>query len=229
MMSISDHSKWASGKSLVILGGGGHARDIASMVVQGGREACTNSSLSLLGYVSPDRGDESAWARLGVVWLGDDSALKGLAKDTGFVVGIGDGSLRSRLSLLAQRAGLRPIAIVAPTAEVGADVLLEPGAVVFPGAIVTTNVRVGQHTHINVAASVSHDCVLGAFVTVNPGARLCGWVSVGESSMVGAGAVVNPRVRLGVGVRVGAGAAVINDVKDQSTVVGVPARPMLDN
>jgi acetyltransferase-like isoleucine patch superfamily enzyme len=55
---------------------------------------------------------------------------------------------------------------------------------------------------------------------------LAGDVRVGDRSWIGIGASVRQGVRIGDGVIVGAGAAVVSDVPDGLTVVGVPARPM---
>jgi len=61
-------------------------------------------------------------------------------------------------------------------------------------------------------------------VHISPGARLAGGVCVGDLSWIGIGASVRQLVTIGARVVVGAGAAVVSDVPDDFTVVGVPAR-----
>jgi len=55
-----------------------------------------------------------------------------------------------------------------------------------------------------------------------------GEVVVGEGAMIGAGAVVLPGVEIGHDAQVGANAVVTEDVPPESTVAGIPARPVDD-
>jgi acetyltransferase EpsM len=77
---------------------------------------------------------------------------------------------------------------------------------------------------LNTSCSVDHDCVVEDFAHLAPGVRLAGNVHVGEGALLGVGSCVIPGVRIGRWATVGAGAAVIEDVPDYATVVGVPAR-----
>ena len=61
---------------------------------------------------------------------------------------------------------------------------------------------------------------------ISPGATLCGGVSVGDLTLVGAGSTICPNVRIGRNVIVGAGATLLNDVADEQTVAGTPAREL---
>ena len=72
-----------------------------------------------------------------------------------------------------------------------------------------------------------YDCVLADGVHVSPGANLAGAVSVGVCSWVGIGASVKQCLLIGSNVVVGAGAAVVSDVADNLTVVGVPAKALV--
>jgi acetyltransferase-like isoleucine patch superfamily enzyme len=51
-------------------------------------------------------------------------------------------------------------------------------------------------------------------------------VRVGQQTLVGAGAVIVPGVSLGARCVLGAGAVAIDDVPDDGTFVGTPARPI---
>lgn len=99
------------------------------------------------------------------------------------------------------------------------------GVIVAPNSIVTTDVEVGDHTIINIGATVSHNCKLGEFVTISPGAHIAGGVELGDGVFVGIGATVSNDIKVASGVVIGAGAVVVHDIMDQNAVVvGVPAR-----
>ena len=101
----------------------------------------------------------------------------------------------------------------------------QDGVVIFHGAEVGYDTRIGAHTHVGMNATVAHGCILGRFVQVCPGAQLAGDVWVGDGAFIGIGAVVmHGGIRIGAGATVGAGAVVTRHVRDGETVIGNPAR-----
>ena len=92
------------------------------------------------------------------------------------------------------------VTFVHDDALIGPRVVLGVGAVVCPRVVISVDVRVGAHTHINTGALVHHDAVIGDFATVSPGAILLGGSDVGENAYIGAGAVVLPRRAVGPAV-----------------------------
>ena len=181
---------------LVIVGAGGH-----------GREA-----LAIARAVNRDR---DRWHVIGLV---DDGAPDNL-------VPVDDANLLGTTDFLIDHGDAAPaIALVDPSAWLGDDVDLAEGVIVHPGAICTTNVRVGLHSHVNCGVIVSHDCRIGDFVSLSPGVKLNGAVTVGDGAFLGTGAIVLPGRSIGQDAVVGAGAVVIDDVAPGATVVGVPAR-----
>jgi serine acetyltransferase len=101
---------------------------------------------------------------------------------------------------------------------------LGAGTVVFAGAVVQPESRIGSHAIINTSATVDHNCILEDYVQVAPGANLCGNVCVGTGTFVGANAVVLENLKIGRWSIIGAGAVVIRDLPHQVVAVGCPAR-----
>ncbi len=203
--------------SIVVIGAGGHGRELADIVKA---IEATTADLSLLGVVDDGDPDRALLARSGIRFLGSSDAVAD--RDVAIAIGIGDPATRERIDSRAPERAVPPL--IHPSAQLGSACRLEPGVVLAQNALLTTNVRLGRHTHINVAASVSHDCRLGDYVTVSPGARLAGAVEVGDRAFIGIGATILPGVKIGADVMIGAGAVVCEDVSDGRTVRGVPAR-----
>ena len=98
------------------------------------------------------------------------------------------------------------------------------GSILFPGCILTSQINIGRHVHINVGSSISHDVRIGDFCTLSPGVRLAGKVCLGERVFLGMGALVAENIRICADVVIGAGAVVLCDIIESGTYVGVPAK-----
>lgn len=203
---------------LVIVGAGGHGREALAVAREVNRLTDRWHEIAFAddGCVDPD-----LLERVDAELIGDVETLCRLGEE--HVLAVGDPATRRRLD--ATIAGDAPATtLISLSAWVGNDVVVDDGAMIFPGAICTTNVRIGRHSHVNCGAVVSHDCRIGDYVSLSPGTRLNGNVVVGDGAFIGTGAIVLPGRRVGQGAVVGAGAVVTDDVEPSTTVVGVPAR-----
>jgi sugar O-acyltransferase (sialic acid O-acetyltransferase NeuD family) len=206
---------------LVILGAGGHGKEVASYVYD---LNLRSGSIDLVGFVDDSKKPQE-FAGSRVLWSFEDIATQGLdLKGFRFITAVGDNKVRQRLAGVGEKAGLEMWTLVHNEAYVGDRASLGGGTCIAPGSIITTDVDIGRHCIVNVNASVSHDCNIGDFCNINPGAIVCGDVEIGTGAYVGAGAVIRDKVKVGAWSVIGAGAAVVTDVPEGVTVMGVPAR-----
>lgn len=208
-------------RRIVIIGAGGHARDVLDVF-----EACNARApeFDVLGFVV-----EPAWFTPGAIVNGRPvlGPLEWLADhpDVELVCAVGDPALRRRLSLRAMALGARRFAsVVHPAAAVARRVTVSEGCVVGAGVVMTSLVRLAPHSQVNIGCTLAHDVAVGEWATVAPGVRLSGNVTVEEGANVGTGATVIEKLTVGRWSVVGAGATVVRDVPANSTAVGVPAR-----
>jgi sugar O-acyltransferase (sialic acid O-acetyltransferase NeuD family) len=147
----------------------------------------------------------------------------------GFCIAIGNphGRVRLRLHETLTECGLKPVTLAHSQSWIAKNATVGEGSQIMARAIIGVEARVGRQCIINTNASVDHEDVLEDGVEVSPGATLCGLVHVGINGWICAGATVLPRVRIGADARVGAGAVVTGDVPEGTTVVGIPARPLV--
>jgi sugar O-acyltransferase (sialic acid O-acetyltransferase NeuD family) len=201
---------------LLIIGAGGHGKVVADTAL-------------LLGWRNVAFLDDQAAAKgspLGLPIVGtlDDLAKQGRAFSRA-IVAIGDAKLRLDLTDRCRRTGLEVVSILHPMAFVSKFASIGPGCVAFAQSAINVDATLGAACIVNTGATVDHDCVIGDGVHICPGAHLAGNVRVGDRSWIGIAATIRQGIAIGRDATVGAGAVVIADVVDESTVVGVPARP----
>jgi sugar O-acyltransferase (sialic acid O-acetyltransferase NeuD family) len=136
------------------------------------------------------------------------------------------GSPHARRGVVARLAtkGLAFPAFVDDRAHVGDNVALPEGAIVCCGSVLTVDIGLGKHVHINTQCTIGHDVVIGDFCTLSPKCNLTGGVRVGDSAFFGTAATVIPGKSIGDGARVGAGSVVVRNVSAEDAVFGNPAR-----
>lgn len=195
-----------------VFGAGGHAKVVVGSLLHLG---------AVVEGLFDDRPDMWGKDVLGAKVLGPIKEATQMSEEVG-VIAIGDNLTRTRIVRLLK--GWKWMTIVHPKAWVHSSVQLGPGTVVFAGAIIQPDVRVGAHCIINTGATVDHDCVLDDYVHIAPGVNLGGNVFLGKGALVGIGGVVIPGRCIGEWSTVGAGSVVINDVPRRSVLAGVPAK-----
>lgn len=203
-------------RRLAIVGAGGHGKVVADTA-----ECCGWDVVEFFEDGWSGRETNGCW-RI----AGDTSTLLSRTSDyEGVVVAIGNNTVRYAKLMELAKAGAQLVSLIHPNATISRHATIGVGSVVFAGVVVNAGAQIGLGAILNTGCSIDHDCALGDAVHVSPGARLAGTVQVGSMSWIGIGACVRQSIQIGAHVTVGAGAAVVSDVGDAQTVVGVPARP----
>lgn len=150
-----------------------------------------------------------------------------LSKDQRYVMGVGGPLTRYELATIVNARGGVAQTIVSKSAVIGPfETVLGRGTIVLFNAIVECSVHIGDGALINNAAIISHDVSVGQYCEVSPGAKVLGRAIIGDFAEIGSNAVILPRITIGSHCRVGAGAVVTKDVPDNTTVAGIPAKPL---
>ena len=90
------------------------------------------------------------------------------------------------------------------------------------GSILTNQIRIGNHVHINLDCTIGHDAILQDFTTLAPGVHVSGNVAFGHGCYVGTGANILEKLHIGEWSIIGAGSTITKDVPANTTVVGLP-------
>jgi sugar O-acyltransferase (sialic acid O-acetyltransferase NeuD family) len=149
--------------------------------------------------------------------------------ECGVVVCAGAG--RARRAIVARLAGLgigadRYITVRHPSADVPPGCTVGHGSILLSHVALTCDVRVGSHVVAMPGVTLTHDDVVADFATLCAGVSLGGHVTVGEAAYLGMNASVREHTTVGRETTLGMGAALLTDLPDHETWVGVPARPV---
>ena len=206
---------------LVVYGAGGFAREVCWLA-----ESCPDAG-AVVAFVDDDPSQHGAIIN-GIPVFGLAEARTRFPSAR-MAVGIGSPRHRETAVARAASAGFDFETLVHPRVERSRWIELAEGVLICAGNILTTNIRVGRHVHINLSCTVGHDVVIGDYATLAPGVNVSGRVRIGARAYIGTNvSIINgesdaPLV-IGDDAVVGAAACVTRDVAPATTVVGVPAR-----
>jgi len=164
--------------SLLILGAGGHGRSIYEL-------ATLTGLFSRIAYLDDSWNSDAAEHGRVIGCISQLEQYTSLYSQV--VIGIGNNQVREQLHAKVENCGLVLATLIHPKAIVSASVQPGPGSVIFAGAVIGVDVRIGNGVIINCNATVDHDGVLEDFSHLGVGVHLAGNSHIGRRAFVQAG------------------------------------------
>lgn len=141
-------------------------------------------------------------------------------------IGIGSNAHRTSYFKRLLAVGITPANCIADGVFVAHDATLGRGCVVCPGAVIGSRAHLGDNTIVNTLSSVDHDCRVGTNSQITAGVILGGGTVIGQDCFFGIASATIPGVKIGDRTQVMAGSLVSKDVPSDVLVGGSPARIM---
>jgi sugar O-acyltransferase, sialic acid O-acetyltransferase neuD family len=205
-------------KKIVIIGASGFAKEVAWLIEE---INSYKSEWEILGFVDDNYKNFPEYVN-GYRVLGDIDYIKQLSNDVFCVIGIGNGKIREKI---AKKIGDRKFAIlVHPNTKISSTNLIEEGAIICSGTILTVNIHIKKHCIINLDCTIGHGVILGEYITVLPSTNISGDVKIEKYTTLGTGTKVIQGITVGKNAMIGAGTVVIRDIENNCTVVGNPGK-----
>ena len=112
-----------------------------------------------------------------------------------------------------------------PSAQIlGDDVIIGKGSIVCAGCIITTNVKIGDHAHLNLHTTIGHDCEIGEYFTTAPGVKVSGNCKIYDCVYVGTNASIRQKITIHSLTTIGMNAAVVKHIEEPGVYAGIPAK-----
>ena len=147
-----------------------------------------------------------------------------IAKKIQCIIAISDPQTRKKIATKLEKQNISFATIIHPSVIHSKSVSIGKGTIIQAGSILTIDIKIGNHVHINIDSTVGHDSVLGNFVTVNPGVHINGNTIIEEGTYVGTGATMKHGIKIGKNSIVGAGTVLLDNIPPLSMYAGVPGK-----
>jgi sugar O-acyltransferase (sialic acid O-acetyltransferase NeuD family) len=204
---------------VVILGAGGFARETYWVFLEDNAE---KKKWNVVGFVD-DNPKLHGTALCDIPVLGGfDWLEQNAGKNFRAICGVGSPRSRKAIAVRASTLGFDFCTVVHPNVRMSRWVELGAGVIVAAGGILTTQIKIGPHTIVNMDSTIGHDTIVGAYCNVNPGCHISGCVKLGDGVEFGTGAVIIQGKSVGDWSIIGAGAVVAKDIPSHVTAFGVP-------
>ena len=172
-------------EDIIIIGSGGLGREIASLFLH----KDLKEKYKFLGFVDDykDKGSIVNGQKVlgGIEWL--------IKEKPSAQIIIGFSHLQRRLQLINR---LQDQSFLFPTIIHPDAILIDPthikigdGSIIFPYAILTTNITIGKNVIVHIGAKIHHDTVIHDNCILMPNVAITGGATIGNNVFLGTGTI----------------------------------------
>jgi sugar O-acyltransferase (sialic acid O-acetyltransferase NeuD family) len=141
------------------------------------------------------------------------------------IVGVGDPKLRRKI-VNDFPSDTSYVTLIHPTVVMSEWVEIGEGSIITAGCILTCDIKIGKHAHLNLHTTIGHDCVIGDYLTTTPACNISGICTFGDCVYFGTNASVRQGISICDDVTVGMGGVVVKDIKEPGVYVGNPVKKL---
>ena len=208
-------------KKIVILCAGDFGRELTWLIEDINAH---NPTYEIIGFLDDDE-NKIGKDFNGYKCIGKISMLSDFAKGQNVCAAIATQSGQFRKKFVAENPDFHNWeTLIHPSANISSKTTIGEGCVVCANCSISLDSKIGSHCIFNIGTTIGHDCDIQSYVSFMSGTVISGHVSIKEGSYFGSNSTVIPGRKVGEYSTVGAGSVVIRNVKDNVTVMGVPAK-----
>lgn len=190
-----------------IIGSGGFGREIKALILN------NNSNEIVEFFVDDEYVDDISFPI---------SSLN--IKEYEVIIAIGDPLTRERMVNNLPKETKYFKAIHKSVQILDNNIEIGEGSIICSNSILTTNIKIGKHCHLNLQTCIGHDVIIDDFFTTAPGAKISGNCRIGNRVYIGTNSSIREKISICDDVIIGLNAGVVKDIFETGTYVGVPAK-----
>lgn len=215
-----------SNTPLAILGSGGFAREVATIIHAINAKTPT---YNLIGYI--DNRIAKGTLINGLPVIGSDEEINKTPIPISIVTAFGEPDLKEKVYKKYTNPLVSFPTIIHPNVILGdmPYIKVGKGCIICAGCILTTNIEIKDFVTLNLSCTVGHDVTIGSFSSFMPSCNISGEVNIEEKVYCGTGVKIINQTNIRSHSIIGAGAVVTRDIPANCTAVGVPAKPIKYN
>lgn len=171
--------------------------------------------------------DESKWGESinGCKIIGPIADLvKHIDEKLHVVIGVAEPKIKQSIIEKLGKFNLQYPTLVSKNAWISNGVKIGQGVIIYPGVSINHGSTIGDFALLNMNCAIGHDTTIGPYSFLSPGVCTGGFTELGTGVIMGINSSTNQQVTVGDHAVVGGQAMLINNVKENATVAGVPAR-----
>lgn len=116
--------------------------------------------------------------------------------------------------------------LIHPKSIISDWVKVEEGSIITAGCILTCNIEIGKHCHLNLNTTIGHDCIIGNYVTTAPSVNVSGRCILGDEIYLGSNSAVREKISICNDVTIGMGGIVVKSIIEPGTYIGNPLKKL---
>lgn len=208
-------------KKIAILGGGGFCREVKCLIDDINAKYPT---YNLLGYF-----DDSKMQKKmnGLHYLGEIADINKIEYPLDVVIAIGDPRIKKNIFEKIKNQNINYPNLFHPSViKSEDDVNFGRGNILCAGNILTCNIEIKNFVIVNLGCTIGHDTLIEDYCSLMPNVNISGEVTLRQSAYIGTGATIINKIEVGKQTIIGAGAVVANNLPENCTAVGIPAKPI---
>lgn len=144
--------------------------------------------------------------------------------DLQVVIGVADPKVKRSIIEKLGKFNLQYPALVSNKAWIANGVKIGQGVIIYPGVSINHGSSISEFALINMNCALGHDTTVGSYSFLSPGVSTGGFTQLGTGVIMGINSATNQQIKVGDHAIVGGQAMLINNVKENTTVAGVPAK-----
>jgi sugar O-acyltransferase (sialic acid O-acetyltransferase NeuD family) len=104
------------------------------------------------------------------------------------------------------------------------NIQIGEGSIICAGSILTTNIKIGKHAHLNLLTTIGHDTIVNGYFTTAPGVKISGNCNIGECVYFGTNSSVREKITICDNVTIGLNSGVVKNINEEGVYGGLPVK-----